>query len=84
MSREVGSCAGFALPPTAWRRWMPNVAGGGAVVRGRRGRHSSAATPLARMSIREMIGADVESGGLFDPLGERKCGEQTARRDPRR
>jgi len=22
------------------------------------------------MSIREMIGADVESGGLFDPLGE--------------
>lgn len=24
------------------------------------------------MSIREMIGADVESGGLFDPLGERE------------
>lgn len=24
------------------------------------------------MSIREMIGADVESGGLFDPLGEKK------------
>lgn len=23
-----------------------------------------------RMSVRDMIGADVESGGLFDPLGE--------------
>ena len=33
------------------------------------------------MSIREMIGADVESGGLFDPLGkgnsDREGGKKT-------
>ena len=68
MNREFASCAGFALPPTA-RRWMPINIGGGAVRR--RSRHSAAASPLGtQMSIREMIGADVESGGLFDPLGE--------------
>lgn len=56
----VVSCAGFASPPTA-RRWLPN-AGRGAL-------KNTCRTHC--MSIREMIGGDVESGGLFDPLGER-------------
>lgn len=31
--------------------------------------------PILRpsMSVQDMIGADVESGGLFDPLGENVC-----------
>lgn len=28
------------------------------------------------MSVQDMIGADVESGGLFDPLGERTRGRK--------
>lgn len=56
----IVSCAGFASPPTA-RRWLPN-AGRGAL-------KNTCRTHC--MSIREMIGGDVESGGLFDPLGER-------------
>lgn len=41
---------------------------------GRRSRHHSRSSSFGtvQMSIGEMIGADVESGGLFDPLGERQ------------
>ena len=62
----VVSCAGFASPPTA-RRWPPN--GGRDALTNSKCRSR---TRAAQMSIREMIGADVESGGLFDPLGERE------------
>lgn len=64
----VVSCEGFALPPTA-RRWVPSAGRG--VLKGRKCRTGTGAA-AAQMSIREMIGADVESGGLFDPLGERR------------
>lgn len=40
--------------------------------RGGGSRHRSSSSGVVQMSISEMIGADVESGGLFDPLGERK------------
>lgn len=68
----VVSCAGFNVPSIA-QRWPPNAG---------RGR-TRTAKAAAQMSIREMIGADVESGGLFDPLGERERGRQR-KRDRRR
>lgn len=70
----VVSCAGFTLPPTA-RRWPPNARR--RALNNRKCRSpTAAATAAAQMSIREMIGADVESGGLFDPLGKRERGEE--------
>ncbi|CAN0125929.1 unnamed protein product [Ectocarpus fasciculatus] len=69
----IAGCGGFAVPPTA-RRLRPNAARGcwrRPSRNGSRPATSSRSSSAARieMSIREMIGADVESGGLFDPLG---------------
>lgn len=71
----IAGCGGFAVPPTA-RRLRPKAARGCWRRPPRNGCHastSSRSSSAARieMSIREMIGADVESGGLFDPLGEK-------------
>ncbi|CAN0086984.1 unnamed protein product, partial [Laminaria digitata] len=63
-------CAGFVVPSNA-RRWSGNA--GVATVadtdltRGVPPQRPSAAG-VVRMSVKDMIGADVETGGLFDPL----------------
>lgn len=67
----VVSSGGFVAPPSA-RRQRPNARRGGigdTATDSRLDRRSSAAPGVVEMSIREMIGADVETGGLFDPLG---------------
>ncbi|CAM9533118.1 unnamed protein product, partial [Scytosiphon promiscuus] len=63
---------GFVVTPGA-RRWRPDARRGGfrdTATAARRLQGRSTASPeVVNMSIREMIGADVETGGLFDPLG---------------
>lgn len=82
----VRCCGGFVVPQTA-RRWGQNARMAIAadtdrtrVVR----RQQSPGDGVVRMSVQDMIGADVETGGLFDPLGEimgrsKRCNETAVR-----
>lgn len=64
-------CGGFVVPNNA-RRWSGN-AGVATVADSHRTRGvpSQQRPGVVRMSVKDMIGADVETGGLFDPLGKR-------------
>ncbi|CAM9827992.1 unnamed protein product, partial [Hapterophycus canaliculatus] len=67
----VTSCGSFVVTPSA-QRWGLNArrSGIGNAETKSRPRGISVEPPrVLEMSIREMIGADVETGGLFDPLG---------------
>lgn len=64
-------CGGFVVSSNA-RRWSGNagVATTIADTDRPRGVPSQHRPGVVRMSVKDMIGADVETGGLFDPLGE--------------
>lgn len=69
----VLGCRCFSIPPAA-RRWRrrtldsKSVAGNSICFSSKqRGIALGGVTVL--MSVKDMIGADVESGGLFDPMG---------------
>lgn len=64
-------CGGFVVSSNA-RRWSGS-AGAATIADADRRRHvhSQQRPGVVRMSVKDMIGADVETGGLFDPLGER-------------
>lgn len=61
-----GCCQGFCIAPSGARGWRRS----GSSVTSRGGRRPRCCSSSTRMSVNDMIGADVESGGLFDPLGE--------------
>lgn len=72
----VSECRGFAVPQAVARAWRRN---GDSLNMNRSPRDSNSLSIGRRncgnvsgmaMSIKEMIGADVESGGLFDPIGK--------------
>lgn len=63
-------CGGFVVSSNA-RRWSGNVGVATIADADRpRGVPSQQRHGVVRMSVKDMIGADVETGGLFDPLGE--------------
>lgn len=95
----IVNCGGFTTRSTA-QRWKPNTSRRAIANnsnssngkrhsrhwcgRGGRSRQRSLSLGVVQMSIREMIGADVESGGLFDPLGERQgeCTQESTQERP--
>lgn len=76
-------CGGFVVPSSV-RGWRRNF--GSRVIAdsstsstsisssSNRRCSSKSSRRILKMSIQDMIGGDVESGGLFDPLGERSTG----------